>query len=151
MGFQQRDSQDSQNLNTDGFCRIPVVSVQAAISTEIYPNAAIMLNYNDDDYSHGYAQTKEAFRALTKDDMLQPFISDDIFRSSIVSAVDFSSNLYVFDIRYQQIFTASQPSKVELNFDGVVPNVINGYALVLMNKLVSISSDGHRHYDLIEV
>ena len=56
---------------------------------------------------------------------------------------------YVFDIRYQEKFTASQPIKVEAKFDGVVPNEINGYAIVLTNKLGSISSDRQRHFDLI--
>ena len=48
-------------------------------------------------------------------------------------------------------FTASQPIEVEFKFDGVVSKDINGYALVLTNKLVSISSDGQRHVDLISV
>ena len=57
--------------------------------------------------------------------------------------------IYTFLIRYQKNYTASQPIKVEFKFDGAVPNNVNGYALVLTNKLVSISSDGQRHFDLI--
>ena len=86
------------------------------------PDAGILLNYDDDDYSQGYNQIKEAFRALTKDDILQPYISHDDFRSSNVRVDDVGYNLYVFDVRYQQDFTASQPIKVEFKFDGVVPN-----------------------------
>ena len=71
------------------------------------------------------------------------------FRTSIVKAADVGYNLYVFDIRYQKKYTASQPIKKEFKFDGVVPNNVNGYALVLTNKLGSISSDGQRHFDLI--
>ena len=149
IGFQQQDRQDSQNLNNDTFCRLPVVSAQCIIGTEKYPDACIFLNYDDDNYSQGYYQIKEAFRALTKDDILQPYISDDNFRTSNAAANDNGYNLYVFDIRYQKDFTNSQPIKVEFKFDGVVPNDINGYALVLTNKLISISSDGQRHFDLI--
>ena len=149
IGFQQRDRQDSQNLNNDSFCRLPVVSAQRIIGTEKYPDAGILLNYDDDDYSQGYHQIKEAFRALTKDDILQPYISDDNFRTSNAAANDFGYNLYVFDIRYQKNFESAQPIKVEFKFDGVVPIDINGYALVLTNKLVSKSSDGQRHFDLI--
>ena len=149
IGFQQRDRQDSQNLNNDTFCRLPVVSAQCIIGTEKYPDAGILLNYDDDDYSQGYYQIKEAFRALTKDDILQPYISDDNFRNSNVRADDVGYNLYVFDIRCQKNFTNSKPIKVEFKFEGVVPNDINGYALVLTNKLVSVSSDGRRHFDLI--
>ena len=149
IGFQQRDRQDSQNLNNDTFCRLPVVSAQCIIGTEKYLDAGILLNYDDDDYSQGYHQIKEAFRALTKDDILQPYISEAEFRTSSVAANDIGYNLYVFDIRYQKNFTNSQPIKVEFKFEGVVPNDINGYALVLTNKLVSIRSDGQRHFDLI--
>ena len=53
------------------------------------------------------------------------------------------------NIRHQQNFTASQPIKLEFKFDGVVPNDRNGYSLVLTNKLVSVSSDGQLHFDLI--
>ena len=149
IGFQQRDRQDSQNLKNDTFCRLPVVSAQCIIGTEKYPDAAILLNYDDDDYSQGYHQIEEVFRALTKDDILQPFISDDNFRTSNAAANDVGYNLYVFDIRYQKNFESVQPIKVEVKFDGVVPNDINGYALVLTNNLASISSDEQRYFDLI--
>ena len=86
---------------------------------------------------------------MTKDDILQPYKSDDNFRTSNAAANDVGYNLYVFDIRYQKNFTNSQPIKVEFKFDGVFPNDINGYALLLANKLFSISSDGQRHFDLI--
>ena len=72
IGFQQQDRQESKNLNNEIFCRLPVVSAQGIIGTENYPDAGILLNYDDDDYSQGYSQIKEAFRALTKDDILQP-------------------------------------------------------------------------------
>ena len=49
--------------------------------------------------------------------------------------------IYVCDIRYQQKFTASQPVRVEFKFDVVAPNDINGYALVLTNKLVRVVMD----------
>ena len=34
IGFQQRDRQDSQNLNNDTFCRLPATSAQAVIGTK---------------------------------------------------------------------------------------------------------------------
>ena len=91
--FQQRDRQDSQILNNDTFCRLPVVSAQAVIGTEKNPDAGKILNYDDNDYSQGYSQIKEAFRALTEDNILQPYISDDGFRSSNVSVEDVGYNL----------------------------------------------------------
>ena len=39
--------------------------------------------------------------------------------------------------------------KIEFKLDGVFPTNINGFALMLTNRLVSVSSDGQRHFDLI--
>ena len=70
IGFQQRDTQDSQNFNNDSFCRLTVISAQCIIGTEKYPDAGIFSNYDDDDYIPGYSQ----IRALTKDDIIQLYI-----------------------------------------------------------------------------
>ena len=150
IGFQQQDRQNSQNENNDTFYRPSVTSAQCIIATEKYPDSGILLNYDDDDYNQRYGQIKEAFRALTKDDILQPYISDQDFRSSNNNN-DIGYNLYVFDIRYQKNFENSQPIKVEFKFDGVIPAGIYGYALVLTNKKISISSDGQCHFDLFQV
>ena len=82
VAFQQNDRQNDQNLNNDTFYRPLVTSAQCIIGTEKYPDSEILLNYNDDNYSQGYGQIKEAFKALTKDNLLQPYISDAEFRSS---------------------------------------------------------------------
>ena len=147
IAFQQSDRQNDLNLNNDTFYRPPVTSAQCIIGTEKYPDNGILLNYNDDDYSQGYGQIKEAFKALTKDNLLQPYISEHDFRSSNGGDI-IGYNIYAFDLRYQKDFKSSQPIKVEFKFDGVVPVGIYGYALVLTNKLISISSDGQRMFDL---
>ena len=146
--FQQNDRQHDQNLNNDTFVRLPVTSAQVVIGTERYPDSAILLIYEDDDYSQGYGQIKEAFRALSKDDILQPYISEDDFRSSN-EGINFGYNIYAFDIRYQKNFENAQPVKVEFKFSENIPAGICGYALVLTNKLISISSDEQRMFDLI--
>ena len=92
IAFQQQDRQDSQNLNKDTLCRLSVVSARCKFGTEKYLEAGILLNYDDDDYSQGYAQIKEAFRALTKDDILQPYILDLDFRSWNVRTNDVGCN-----------------------------------------------------------
>ena len=147
VAFQQNDRENDQNLNNDTFYRPLVTSAQCIIGTEKYPDSRILLNYNDDDYSQGYGQIKEAFKALTKDNLLQPYISDADFRSNN-DGDNIGYNIYVFDIRYQKNFESSQPIKVEFKFDGAVPAGIYVYALVLTNKLISISSDGQRMFDL---
>ena len=149
IGFQQRDRRNSQSLKNDSFCRLPVISAHCITGTEKCLTSGILLNYDDDDYAQSYSQIKDVFRALTKDDILQRYKFDDGFRSSNAVVFELGYTLYVFDIRYQQNFTAFQPIKVEFQFDDVIFNDINGYALVLTNKLVSISKDGQKHFDLI--
>ena len=147
VAFQRNDRQNNQNLNNDTFYRPLVTSAQCIIGTEKYPDSGISLNYNDDDYSQGYGQIKEAFKSLTKDNLLQPYISDNDCRSSN-DGDNIGYNMYAFDIRYQKNFESSQPIKVEFKFDGVVPAGKYGYALVLTNRLISIGSDVQKMFDL---
>ena len=147
--IQQRDRRNSLDLSNDSFCRLPVTSAQCNIGTEKYPDGSILVYYDEDVYSQGYAEIKEAFRSLTKEDILQPYTSDDDFRSSNKGVLENGYSLYVFDLRYQHKFTAFQPIKREFIINEVVSNDVNGYALLLTNKLVSISSDGQTYFDLI--
>ena len=72
----------THSLNNITFYRPPVTSAQCVISTQKYPDSGILLKYNEDNNSQGYSQIKEAFRALTKDDILKPYKSEHDFRSS---------------------------------------------------------------------
>ena len=128
-------------MNNNSFCRLPVTSAHCIIGTERYLDSNILINYDDDDYSQGYGQIKEAFRALTKDNILQPCISEDDFGSSNEANI-FGFLIHAFDIRYQKKFENAQPVKVEIKFDGVIPAGIYGHSLVMTNRLASISSDG---------
>ena len=148
--FQQNDRQHDRNLNNDTFIRLPVISAQVVFGTERYPDSGILLNYDDDEYSQGYGQIKEAFRALTKDDILKPYITEDDFRSSNEGNI-IGYNIYAFDIRYQKNFENAQPVKVEFKFSENINAGIYGYALVLTNRLASITSDGQRLFDLTSV
>ena len=148
VAFQQHDRQHDQTLNNDTFYKMPVTSSQCISGTEKYPDSATLLNYDDDDYCQGYGQIKEAFRALTKDNILQPYISEDDFRSDN-NGNNIGYNIHVFDIRYQKNYQSGQSVKVEFKLDKVVPAGVYGYALVLTNRLVSISSDGQRMLDLV--
>ena len=68
--------------------------------------------YNLDDYSQGCSQIKDAFKAGTRDDIHQPNVSDNDFRSSN-DGDDFGYILYVFDMRYQKNLEASETINVE--------------------------------------
>ena len=78
----------------------------------------------------------------------QSYISEKDFRSSKNNKF-FGYTLYASDIRYQKKLGSAQPIKVEFNFFENFPAGIYGYAVVLTKKLVSISSDGQCHFDLI--
>ena len=68
--FQQSDRQHDQNLNNVFFSKKPVTSVQCKLGTKKNADSAILSNYDDDDeFSQGYCQIKEAFRTLTKDNL----------------------------------------------------------------------------------
>ena len=148
VAFQQHDRQHDQTLNNDTFHRMPVTSAQSIIGTETYTDSAILLNYDDVDYSQCYGKIKEAFKALTKDNILQPYISEDDFRSDN-NGNNIGYNIHAFDIRYQKDYQSGQSEKVEFKLDKIVPAGVYGYALVLTNRLVSISSDGQRMLDLV--
>ena len=148
VAFQQHYGKHDQNLNNDTSYRMPVTSAQCIIGTEKYPDSAILLNYDDDDYSQGYGQIKEAFKALTKDNILQPYISEHDFRSD-KNGINIGYNIHVFDIRYQKNYQSGQSVKFEFKLDKIVPAGVYGYALVLTNRLVSISSDGQRMLDSV--
>ena len=126
---------------------MPVTSTQCLIGTEKDPDRAILLNYNHDDYSQGYCQTKEIFRALTKENIVQPYISEDDFRSSN-DGDSIGYNIHAFDIRYQNNFESAQPVKVDFKFSENFPVGTYDYSWVLKNRSASISSDGQRMFDL---
>ena len=80
IGFQQKGRQDSQYMNKDTFYRPPETSAQCIIGTEKNRDSAFLINYDDDVSNQGYGQIKGAFKVLTKDDILQPYIFDNDFR-----------------------------------------------------------------------
>ena len=54
-----------------------------------------------------------------------------------------------FRYRISTKFHSFPTIKDEFKFDGDVLNDINGYGPVLTNKLVSVGSDGQKHFILI--
>ena len=58
--------------------------------------------------------------------------------------------LNVFDIRHHQDLSSAQPIKVRFDFRPAVPvaTKLFGYALLLTNQLVSVSSERQTKFDL---
>ena len=131
--FSTRARQDLQIIKKDTFYGLSITSTQSVFGTEKHPDSANLSNYDDGDYFHGHGQIKEAFRASTKDDILNTYISDLDFRSSS-EIHDIGYSLFVFDMRYQKNLESAQPIKVKLNISENIPVGIYGYALVLTNS-----------------
>ena len=123
--FLQSDREHDQKLDNNFVCRLPVSSAQCIIGNERYPDSSNFLNYDNDDYSQGYGQIKDVFKALTKDDLLQPFITEDHFRSSN-DGDNIGYNIHDFDKGYQEIFEYPQPVKVEFKNSENIPADIYG-------------------------
>ena len=138
--------QDNQYLNNDTFYRPAVTSAQCIIGTKKFLDSAFLINFDNDDFSQRYGQIKEAFKALTKDYILNPYITDLDFTSSNEDS-DVGYNIYAFDIPYQENPESAQPIEVEIEFSEKIHARVYGYALALTNKLVSINSDGQKHFE----
>ena len=59
-------------------------------------------------------------------------------------------NFYVFDLSKQKEHIAAQPIRLEFKFSAnITVNDYIAYALVLTPRLVSVISDGQRHFNLL--
>ena len=96
--LQERERQDSQNFNKYCSDTPTLTSAQCINRTEKSPGSGILLSYDDDEHSQKYSQIKETFGVLTKDDILQPYISDDDSGSSI-HGNDIVFKVYVSDMQ----------------------------------------------------
>ena len=134
MRSNKGERQDSQKSSNVSFYRLPLVSAQCFIGIEKHPDNSILINYDDDDYSQGNGQSEKAFKVLTKNDILQPYISDNDFRS-FSNDNDLGYNLYVLDIRYQKNLESAKPIEVKFKFSEIVPAGMYGYALVVTKNI----------------
>ena len=78
----------------------------------------------------------------TETTVLKPIIDLSSFRDSF--------NFYIFDLSKQKEKISAQPIILHFKFDAdVVAQNCTAFTLVLSNRVVSVSSDGQRHFDLI--
>ena len=93
-------------------------------------------------YREAYLKIENFYRLKSETNLLRPFFDLHKFRTNY--------NFYLFDISKQKDHIASQPIRLEFKFSAAI-DVADyiAYAVVLTSKLISISSDGQRHFDLI--
>ena len=152
LGFMQRDQFKQQHQNKDSSCRPSVVNAQCFIGCKKLPDAGIYCTYAIDKNSKAYGEVLSWFRHLANDNILQPYLTQkDFIESTNYPDDNAGFNIYVFDIRHHQDFSSAQPTKVGFDSRPAIPagNNLIGYALLLTNKLVSLSSDGQKQFDMI--
>ena len=142
VGFQARNKIDSQVHDNAVFDRLPFSNAVCKIGLEKYPDDGIECDYDRDKYDQAYSEIENFYHLHSETNLLNPFIDLNKFRTNY--------NFYVFDISKQRDIIASQQIRLEFIFNAAI-DVANfvAYALVLTPKLISISSDGQRHFDLI--
>ena len=71
----------------------------------------------------------------------------DRLMMAIILVIIYTVSIYEIEKKFE----SAQPVKVEINFSENIPPGTYGYALVLTNRTLSISSDGKRMFDLTSV
>ena len=142
VAFQARNKIDSQTHDNAVFDRLPVSNAVCKIGSEKYPDDGIECDYERDKYDQAYSEIENFYLLKSETNLLNPFIDLHKFRTNY--------NFYVFDLSKQKDPIGSQPIRLEFKFNAAI-NVADyiAYALVLTPKLISISSDGQRHFDLL--
>ena len=142
VGFQARNKIDSQTHDNAIFDRLTVSNAVCKIGSEKYPDDGIECDYDRDKYDQAYSEIENFYLLKSETNLLNPFIDLHKFRTNY--------NFYVFDLSKQKDPIGSQPIRLEFKFNAAI-NVADyiAYALVLTPKLISISSDGRRHFDLL--
>ena len=135
---------DNQEQDNSVFDWLPISQAVCRLGSERYPADYKNLNYPRSNFHEAYYQIENFFLKHSEDRIMKPFIGPNSFRRFY--------NLYVIDISNQKDHIAAQPISVEFKFynkrDIDVKNY-TAFALVLTNRLISISSDSKRMFDII--
>ena len=142
VGFQARNKIDSQTHDNVTFDRLSISNAVCKIGSEKYPDDEIECDYDRDKYNQAYSEIENFYHLKSETNLLNAFIDLHKFRTNY--------NVFVFDLSKQKGHIASQAIRLEFKFNaafGVADSI--AHALVLTPKLISISSDGRRHFDLL--
>ena len=122
--------------------RLHVSNAVCKIGSEKHPNDGMECDYDRDNYHQAYHEIENFFILHVKTNLFNPFISLQKFRTDYT--------FYVFDLSKQKPTKASQPIRLEFKIS-CMNNVAAyvAYAFELTSKLLSFSSDGQIHFDLL--
>ena len=144
VGFMEDVRFDSQLHDNSVFDWLPISQAVCRLGSDRYPTDYINLDYSRTNFHEAYYQIENFFLKHSEDRILKPFIGINSFRRYY--------NFYVFDLTNQKDHISAQPISVDFKFYNVAGTNVRDYtafALVLTNRLVSISSDRKRMFDII--
>ena len=142
VGFQARNKIDSQTHDNAVFDQFPISNAVCKVGSEKYPDDGIEYDYDRDKYDQAYGEIENVYQLTSETNILNPFIDLHKLRRS--------SNFYEFDLSKQKDHIAFQPIRLDFNITAAIGvNKFTAHALVLPPKIISISSDGQRHFSLL--
>ena len=128
----------NQRQNNAIFDRLDVIEASCKIGSVRYPDNEYQVDFTRNDYNEVYNEIRRFYKDYIKGEG-SPYIS---FKDS-----KGLYNLWVFDLRNQKNSPSSQPISVEFKFRVGFDAVAADYqatALILSQKITSVSSDGQR-------
>ena len=132
-----------QTQNNAIFDRLDVIEASCNVGTVRYPDHEYQIDFNRNKYNEVYNEVRRFYKDYIKGEGA-PSISFKDFKEIY--------NLYVFDLRAQKDNPSAQPIRLNFKFRTGVDVVANNYqaiALVFTQKIISVSSDGVRIFDVI--
>ena len=144
MGFQsaQRACSDQARSNAIFDC-LDVIEASCNVGTVRYPDHEYQIDYQRNKYNEPFNEVRRFYKDYINGEGA-PYITFEDFKELY--------NLYVFDLRAQRGNPPAQPIRLNFKFKTGVDVSANDYqatALVLTQKVFSVSSDGFRPFDVI--
>ena len=144
VGFQsQARTGPNQRQNNAIFDRVDVIEASCNIGSVRYPEHEYQVDFDRNMYNEPYNEIRRFYKDYIKGEG-SPNISFKEFKELY--------NLWVFDLRNQKDNPSSQPISVDFKFRAGYDAVGADYqatALILSQKIISVSSDGQRQFDII--
>ena len=132
-----------QTQNNAIFDRPDIIEASCNVGTVRYPDHEFQVDFNRNKYNEPFNEIIRFYKDYIKGEGA-PYITFKDFKMLY--------NLWVFDLRAQKDNPSAQPIRVNFKFRTGVDVVANNYqavALVLTQKIISVSSDGVRMFDVI--
>ena len=144
VGFQSAArAGPNQEQNNAIFDRLDVIEASCNVGTVRYLEHEYQIYFERNKYNEPYNEIRRFYKDYIKGEG-SPYITFKDFKSLY--------NLWVFDLRARKDNPSAQPIQGNFKFRAGYDAVANNYqatALVLTQKIISVSSDGARQFDII--